>query len=209
MNVGADAGMRKALPLFHALAVVFLTLGIGAILIVAKDILVPVALAVLLSFALSPIANRAQRLGAPGPVAVIVPLLLALLFIAVLVSAIAGQTADLASELPAYRSTIMEKIHGVDALFGGKGDFSRAFEVIQEALKNLGAVDASGALSAVKPTPVVVAVDHSSTALQEVGAYASPLLQPLGARDDCFSLDGFHAGAAARPAQPRHQAAWH
>ena len=191
MNVGADANMRRALPLFNAVAVVILTLGIGAILIVAKDILVPVALAVLLSFALSPIANRLQRLGAPGAVAVIVPLLLALLFIAILITAIAGQTADLASKLPAYRSTIMEKIHGVDALFGGRGDFSRAFEVIQEALQNLGAVDASGALSAVKATPLVVAVDHGSTALEKVGAYASPLLQPLALATIVFLLTGF------------------
>ena len=191
MNVGSDTSLRTAMPLFRALTVVFLTLGIGAILVVAKDILVPVALAVLLSFALSPIANRAQKLGAPGGVAVLVSLLLALLFVAALVSAIASQTADLASKLPAYRTTILEKIHGVDSLFGGRGDFSRALDVLQEAMQNLGAVDAGGGLSAAKPTPVVVAVDHGSDTLTKVSTYASPLLQPLGLAIVVFLLTGF------------------
>ncbi len=51
-----------------------ITLGLGAILTLAKVVLVPLAMATLLSFALSPAVRALQKIGAPRPLGVVAAL---------------------------------------------------------------------------------------------------------------------------------------
>ncbi len=55
--------LRDAMPVFTALATCLLVLAIGAILSLGRDVLMPITLAVLLSFVLAP-AVRACSAGA-------------------------------------------------------------------------------------------------------------------------------------------------
>ncbi len=81
-----------------------------AALYFGRDIFVPLALAMLLSFALAPVVRWLRRLFLPNLPAVLVAVSVAFLAIFALGSLVAWQVADLAERLPTYRSNIEAKI---------------------------------------------------------------------------------------------------
>ena len=58
--------VRDALPVFTALASVLLALAIATTLYLAREILVPIAFAIILSFLLAPLVRLVQRPGSPA-----------------------------------------------------------------------------------------------------------------------------------------------
>ena len=79
-------------------------------LYLARDVLIPITLAVLLSFVLAPLANllRRFRLGRVG--SVLVAVALAIGIVIVIGTVIGSQVANLAPRLPEYTGTIETKI---------------------------------------------------------------------------------------------------
>ncbi len=67
--------LRDAMPVFTALATCLLVLAIGAILSLGRDVLMPITLAVLLSFVLAPAVRGLQRRRLPRSLAVLVVVL--------------------------------------------------------------------------------------------------------------------------------------
>src|SRR4051812_32189975 len=88
-------------------------LGLGAILTLAKEVLAPIAIAVLLSFALSPIVRALQKIGTPRALGAVVALALFMGVLGVWVWFVSGQVTDLADKLPAYRHNMHEKFAGL------------------------------------------------------------------------------------------------
>ncbi len=84
-----------------------------AALYLARDVLVPIMLAVLLSFILSPIVQLLQRLRLPRMPAVIVAVMIALGLFAALATVIGTQVASLATDAPRYVVTIEHKVRMV------------------------------------------------------------------------------------------------
>src|SRR3954452_7780599 len=111
------------------------TLMVGAIVIGAlyfgRDVFVPLALAVLLSFVLAPMAGRLQkfRVGRVASVLVVVAVSFASLFS--LFGYVGTQVAQLAANLPAYQITIQQKIRTLRGASAGDGAFERAGNVLQ------------------------------------------------------------------------------
>ena len=93
-----------------ALAVAVVTV---AALFLARDVLVPIMLAVLLSFILSPVVELLQRLRLPRVPAVVLAVLFALGLFGVLATVIGTQVASLAADAPRYASTIEHKVRSV------------------------------------------------------------------------------------------------
>src|SRR5437016_1587489 len=75
-----------------------------------RDIFVPIALAILLSFVLAPLARGLENWHAPRAVSVISVVLLAFLVIFAIGSVIATQMTQLASDLPRYETNMRTKI---------------------------------------------------------------------------------------------------
>ncbi|MGU3663745.1 AI-2E family transporter [Methylobacterium sp. A49B] len=90
---------------------------VGATIIAAlyfgRDIFIPIAIALLLSFVLTPLVNRLRRLRLPRLVAVGISVLLTVGIVAALATLIGIQAADLASDVPRYRTTIERKVEGL------------------------------------------------------------------------------------------------
>lgn len=98
----------------------------------AKAVLVPLALALMLTFLLQPIVAVLRRRGlGRTPAAVLVVMLLALVLGAV-GWAVVGQCASLASELPGYQDNLKHKIDDLQS--AGKGG---VLEKIQETVATL------------------------------------------------------------------------
>lgn len=88
---------------------------IVAVLYFGREIFIPIAIALLLSFVLTPLVNRLRRLRLPRLVAVGVSVFLTLGIVAALATLIGIQAADLAGDIPRYRTTIERKIEGLRA----------------------------------------------------------------------------------------------
>jgi predicted PurR-regulated permease PerM len=94
-----------------------LTLAVGVVVVaalyLAKEVLIPVTLAVLLSFLLAPIASLLRRLHIGRTASVLVAVLLALSVMVGAGSVVGLQIASLAQDLPEYQTTIQTKIAAV------------------------------------------------------------------------------------------------
>lgn len=171
--MNAAAGSQNALA--DAAWTVVLLLGLGALLMLAKEIIVPLALAILLSFALSPVVRALHKVGVPRGVGAVAALLLFMAVLAVWIWFVSAQMSDLAQQLPAYRQNILGKIHTLSGKFGG-GASSGLTSMFAETVKEV----APAATQANAPQRVVV-VDNSPMArITLLGAFASPVLSPVG-----------------------------
>ena len=90
--------------------------------------LVPITLAVMLSFVLSPLTNLLRRLGLWRVPSVVLSILLALAVIGALGTLIGSQAAGLAEDAPRYAEAIEQKVEGVQAFATSRlGFLLRAF----------------------------------------------------------------------------------
>ena len=176
-------------------APVLTTLAIGGIVIaalyLARDIFVPLAMAILLSFALGPLVRLLRRARFGRIPSVITAVILAFLVIFGIGAVIGEQLAELAQKLPEYQYNIIDKIHALRSSAMNNGLFDRASLM----LKDLGAEvtkappPAEGKAPAAaraapqeaqpqKPLPVEMH-QPESTPMQIVQSVVGPLLQPM------------------------------
>jgi predicted PurR-regulated permease PerM len=108
---------------------------IGALLISAlyagRDLLIPLALAGLLSFVLAPLVRRLDHWGLPNglSVALVVTVLLGIVVAGVTVTG--RQVAQLLEELPTHEANLRDKARFVHLEFGGPGIWQRAAATIR------------------------------------------------------------------------------
>lgn len=100
-------------PKYATLTGVVVGVVIIAALYFGKEVLLPVTVAILLSFVLSPLVKLLRRIKIPRPVAVLFSVALALAMITGIGALVATQVVDLAADVPRYQLTIEKK---VDAL---------------------------------------------------------------------------------------------
>src|SRR3984893_7084934 len=120
-----------------ALAAAMFAVVIVACLYFGREVFVPIALAVLLSFVLSPLVGLLQRGHVPGSLAVVVVVLIAFAALFSLGGLVLSQVNELAKDLPRYQSTFREKIQSLRGSTGGMSTFERAAQVLQDLSNEL------------------------------------------------------------------------
>ena len=93
-------------PSLRGLTTLAVTVVIVAALYFGREVLVPITLAILLSFVLAPLADLIRRTRIGRAPAVILSVLIALGVIAALGGIIGMQIAELADDIPRYQTTI-------------------------------------------------------------------------------------------------------
>lgn len=177
-----DRDMDGAAPRFSATGLIAAAIVIGG-LYLSQEVLVPVIFAVILSFVLAiPVgALQKLRLGRKFPVAIVVFLTFAGL--ASIGSIVANQTADLAGELPRYRSTIREKLVSLREATGGGGAFDRLIDMGQDLQKEISKESDKPKLSQREPDqekPVKVEVTQAPPPpMKTLANIVLPVLKPL------------------------------
>ena len=169
--------LRNALPLLVALGAALLVLVLAAILYLGRDIFVPLALAILVSFMLAPCVRALQRVGVPQAAAVPITVLTAFGALAALVFLVGSQLAGIGADLPKYQGTISEKIGSVSSASTPGGALSAALAALSDIGHDLQRVGGSTGGSGAKPIPVVV--QDGGGIIGTVGGVVSPLLHPL------------------------------
>jgi predicted PurR-regulated permease PerM len=100
---------------------VFIGVVVLTALYLGRAVLVPIALAVLLSFVLTPPVVRLRKLGLREMPAVIVVVVLAFVVVTSIAGVIGLQLTQLAGDLPRYQSTLEEKAGSIRSAVGGSG----------------------------------------------------------------------------------------
>ncbi len=164
-----------------------LTLAVGVVVIAAlylgREVLIPVTLAVLLSFLLAPIVNLLGRL----PLGRVLPVILAVLLAIGVIVGVAGligtQVASLASDAPRYETTIQRKFETLRSMTLGR---------LAEVMRGLGqqmqrasqpqapAPSTNAAPTGTAPKPVPVEVQQPTpTPLNLARRVLTPVVAPL------------------------------
>lgn len=166
------------IPLIRAVGLTILTVVVVTALYAGRDFLVPLSLAVLLSFVLAKPASLLQRLRVPRPIAAIVVVLGAFIVIFALGGLTASQVNQLASDLPRYQSTIQSKIQSIRGVTAGSSALERAADIFQELSSQLDQPRPVTASPDIRPMKVEVLQPHP-TALQNLRSVLAPLISPL------------------------------
>jgi predicted PurR-regulated permease PerM len=169
---------------------IFLSSGlIVAILYFARDIIVPITLAVLLSFLLSPAVRALRRLRISKLAAVTATVLIAFVVILSFGVVVAREISLLAQDLPEYRQNLEAKVRSVPELIPGGAVLHRTAAILNDLhnqlVKAQTPAPAQGPLPAgnsgiqsIKPIPVEIRQPPVEP-LQLVESIVGPLLQPL------------------------------
>jgi predicted PurR-regulated permease PerM len=154
----------------------------------AREVLIPIALAGILSFMLAPLVRILQRLRLPRVVAVLIAAVLAFAAIFVLARTLVTEVERLAENLPTYQETIAKKIESIRGRSGGTtGTLERARGVLYELNKELagaeqkpGETASTADITSIESTWVPVEVhEPPGGPLQMLIALINPLLGPL------------------------------
>ena len=103
--------------------------GAAAVLYVAQAVFLPLAIAMLVAFALSPLVTRLRHTGLALLWTVITVVTAAVLVVALLAFVMFGQLAQLVANLPTFRGNIMQKIEGLRQAGGESGLVARLTEM--------------------------------------------------------------------------------
>src|SRR3954471_19883631 len=101
---------EELMALLSAMATAVLAVIIITMLYFGREIIIPIAMAILLSFVLAPLVGLLQRIRVPRGLAVVSVVIFAFGLIFATGSLLASQLTQLAGDLPRYQSTITEKI---------------------------------------------------------------------------------------------------
>jgi predicted PurR-regulated permease PerM len=144
----------------------------------AKEFLLPLILAILISFLLAPVVSRLERWRFPRAVAVLSVVAIAFALIGGLCSTLSLQGLDLVNSLPKYQDNIHAKWVAIQK--GPPGPLNLAFTNVGSMIADLGKVSASaGGAQKLEPTKVEV-VSATDSVFALVKDSLTPVLGPIG-----------------------------
>lgn len=148
---------------------------IGGVLYFAQDVLIPFALAILLSFLLAPLVDLLERWRLHRIPAVIITAIISFSAIGGLGFVVTDEAVDLAESLPDYKSNLLDRIQSLEG--PASGSLNRTLDAAAELTDEL----KKG--SPGKPDSADIAkvqIVDSPSAFQVARGMAGPLIKPLG-----------------------------
>ena len=148
--------------------------GVAVVLSVAQEVFVPLAIAMLITFALSPLVTALRRHGMPLLSTVLAVVAAAFGAIAAFALVVVTQLGTLAQNLPTFQANILAKVESLKATGGGHGVVARLSDMISAINAKIGA-----ALPSDQQAPMPVEVIQSANALDFVERLVIPLISPV------------------------------
>ena len=167
--------------LLHPLLVAACTIIVVAALRLGAEICIPIALAVLLSFVLSPLASALEKWHFPHVLASLVVMLLmcgVIVFVGWLVT---GQVIELADKLPQYQVVLHQKLESLHARPGGTLD--RIMQTVQNYATEVQSLEPTQTAPASEPgtatAPAPIEVKLAKTPINGFDLFRNAVLQGL------------------------------
>ena len=163
---------------------VLTNMAVAALIIAAlyfgREIFVPLALAVLLSFVLAPFVIRLHSWRIPRTASVLLVVFFGFSIIFSLGGLMVSQATRLAAKLPGYQETLSDKVESLRGLMGGSGTLGQASTVLKKLETELEEGNAAGQTARQKAVPIPVEIQQPDPgALTTLGKIIEPLLSPL------------------------------
>ena len=181
-------GKSAQIRLTQRRGTVLTNMAVGALIIAAlyfgREIFVPLALAVLLSFALAPFVMRLHSWRIPRTASVLIVVFFGFSIIFSLGGLMVSQATRLAAKLPGYQQTLSDKVESLRGLMGGSGTLEQASTVLKKLDTELkqgnpaGQTDNGPARQKTVPIPVEIQQPDPG-ALTTLAKIIEPLLSPL------------------------------
>lgn len=153
-----------------------------AVLYFASEVFLPLAIAILLTFALAPVVSRLRRAGLPRSVAVIVTVATAFLFLSAFSVILAVQVSEVAQNLPTYQYNIIEKIRVLKEAGSESQIFDRISRVVERISTEISRPRPETPVSpAPEPgqKPLLVEIFSPERPIETLRNIINPLLGPL------------------------------
>lgn len=153
-----------------------------AVLYFASEVFLPLAIAILLTFALAPLVSRLRRAGLPRSVAVLGTVATAFLFLSVFSAVLAVQVSEVAQNLPTYQYNIIEKIRVLKEAGAESQIFERLSRVVERITTEISRPKPETALSPQpepEPKPLLVEIFSPERPIETLRNIIDPLLGPL------------------------------
>lgn len=170
-------------------ATILLIIATIAALYLGRDVFIPLALAILLSFALGPAVTRLYRLGIGRVPAVLIVMFFVTLLLAGFASLVASQLLHLADSLPRYEANLRAKAQAFTSSVPGSSVIDRLADLMDRVGRELESVaedtppaGGAGAPTAgeSQPRPIPVEVhEPPPPPLQALQSMVGPLLEPI------------------------------
>jgi predicted PurR-regulated permease PerM len=143
----------------------------------AKEFLLPLILAILISFLLAPVVSRLERWRFPRAVAVLSVVAIVFALIGGLCSTLSLEGLDLVNSLPKYRDNIHARWAAIQ--HGPPGPLNLALSNVDALITDLGKVTASGGIQQAEATKVQI-VSGADSVLAIVKNSLTPVAGPIG-----------------------------
>lgn len=157
---------------------------VAAILHLGQDVFLPLAMAVLLTFALSPLVSFLRSRGLPPILSVLMAVCSAFLAIGLFMLISALQIGSLVQDLPSFQSNIVQKLNAFRDSGDGTGLLARLgemFSSINDQIFSTVSEEGAGAQAAVDAAnrPMQVEVIERQSALDVLSGLVVPLISPI------------------------------
>lgn len=158
--------------------------AIVGLLYFAREFLVPIVLAGLLSFVLDPLNRRLERLGVRHVFAVLTTTFFSFVLLGVLIYIFTTQALEVAQKLPDYRANLIEKANSIRK--SSEGPLGRAVQTLKDVVSSIEKPESRVPLAPGLPPPVtarpmpVEVVPSTSDTMASASGYLGPILGPLG-----------------------------
>ncbi|MER8753554.1 AI-2E family transporter [Mesorhizobium sp. M1050] len=170
----ADARPRTSLPTVATIVTAVAALYFG------REVFLPIAIALLLTFALAPVVSALKRVGIPRLPAVIASVFGAFAALALFSFIAASQVSELAQNIPAYQTNILTKIRSLKETGAAGGIIARLSQVIERVGQEIDLQDSSPpAADTLRREPVPVEIIARERPLEFLQNLIGPLISPL------------------------------
>lgn len=161
-----------------ALATIFV---VAAILHFGREVFLPLAIATLLAFALSPLVSTLRRWGWPRTPAVLTAVTLAFVILGSVLAVMGTQLGLVAESLPTYQTNILTKIEALQATEGSSGVMGRFVDMLARINDEISLAMPAGteAGAAGGAAPMQVAVVENQSAWRMLQDVLVPILSPI------------------------------
>lgn len=169
------SAMHAAWPALFALV------GTIAVLYFAREVFMPLAIAVLLTFALAPVVSLIRRTGIPRMPAIIAAVTAAFIGISALSFVVVTQVSELAQQLPTYQANILTKIRAVKDSSSGTGILAQISEAVERVGKEINRSDDTGRTTEDprRAVPLLVEIYAPEKPIHFLTSMIVPLIGPL------------------------------
>jgi predicted PurR-regulated permease PerM len=177
------SSLTSNLSIIAASAKLIIGIGIVAILYFGREVFVPLAVAILLTFVLAPPVRVLRRWRFGRIPSIVTVVLIAFLVLFGLGMLLGEQVTHLAAALPQYQDTLtkkIERLRGATAETGTLAQASKVLRNLDQELKDMQPGPEPSATTQRQLTPVPVEIYETAKApLQVIQRVLSPLVDPL------------------------------